>query len=107
MNTRRRVRQPAPPLAAMVPHPPSSCLFPPQLAESEQQYAEIYEEYTKGQEFFAQLEAAMNKAQQAGAGRWACWGGRWGAPLAGGGGPGLTQPCSGCIACLLACACVC
>lgn len=35
-----------------------------QLAESEQQYAEIYEEYEKAREFYAGVEAAMHKAQQ-------------------------------------------
>lgn len=43
------------------PHPqPAS----KQLVESEQQYAEIYEEHEKAREFYAGVEAAMHKAQQ-------------------------------------------
>lgn len=40
---------------------------PLQLAESEQQYAEIYDEYEKAREFYAGIEAATHAAQQVGA----------------------------------------
>jgi chromosome segregation ATPase len=41
-----------------------TALCPLQLAETEQQYAEIYEAYEKDREFFPQVEAAMHKASQ-------------------------------------------
>ena len=44
------------------PPPNTAALL--QLQEAEQQYAEIYEEYEKGREFFANIESEMHKAQQ-------------------------------------------
>ncbi len=35
-----------------------------QLAEADQQYAEIYEEYEKAREFYAKVEAEMRKASE-------------------------------------------
>lgn len=87
MERRACVAQPAGHVAACC-----CCRCPPahhptllpwlQLQEAEQQYAEIYEEYEKGREFFANIESEMHKAQQVRGGggnalRW-CWQGQGG-----------------------------
>lgn len=53
-----------PPAHLPLPAPPRSPSAPVQLAESEQQYAEIYDEFEKAREFYSGVEAAMHKAQQ-------------------------------------------
>lgn len=63
---------PAAPSQPPLCHPPAPrCAA--QLAESEQQYAEIFDEYEKAREFYAGIEDATHKAQQVGGsqcGRW-------------------------------------
>lgn len=61
--------------------------LPLQLAESEQQYAEIYDAFENAKEFYGGIEAAMHKAQQvkAGGGCWVLgWRGWLQAPLCSG-----------------------